>query len=360
MKNKTIVINGEAWCRNLTGIERFTIEVVTYLDKMVKKDSMELVLPANAKNVPELQNIKIVKLNKEAHFFPRWTLIDFQKYALKKRAITFNFANTCPLFSPNITVLHDIYCQLYKNDFKSKKDKLIRLYSTFMYRWVAKHAIKVFTVSEYTKKTITDAYHVNPDKIEVVYDGVSQYNEIKADNSIFEKFPALKEKEFYFTLGSLSNRKNLKWIARHAEKYQNETFVISGKALVGSLVPQELKKLATLPNVIMAGYLQDAEVKALFTKAKAFIFPSYFEGFGIPPLEALSCGCPVIISNSSCLPEIYGNCAHYIDPDNSDINLDELLKEHVENADKLFEKYSFEKSAKRIYDSLKKIETIDI
>ena len=118
-------------------------------------------------------------------------------------------------------------------------------------------------------------------------------------------------------------------------------------------MPAELEKLRTLKNVAFLGYLSDAQVKALMTKCKAFIFPSYFEGFGLPPLEALYCGAPVVISNKTCLPEIYGNTAHYIDPDNTDVDLDKLLSEPVETPDKLLEKLTAQNTAKELYNVIK-------
>ena len=79
----------------------------------------------------------------------------------------------------------------------------------------------------------------------------------------------------------------------------------------------------------MLGYLSDEEVKAIYTKCKAFLLPTYFEGSGLPPLEALSCNAKVIVSNITSLPEIYEDCAYYIDPAKPDPNLAELLKKKV-------------------------------
>lgn len=84
-------------------------------------------------------------------------------------------------------------------------------------------------------------------------------------------------------------------------------------------------------------------------KCRAFIFPSYFEGFGIPPLEALAAGAKVIISDSSCLPEIYGNAAHYIDPENPNVDLNALLTEEVSSAAPILEKYTLKNTAARLY-----------
>lgn len=353
-KNEIIAINGESWCRNLTGIERLAIEVTKYLDSIVQPGTMELVVPANAKNVPELNNIKTVVLPVEVSQITVWTQIHFQKYALKNHRIPLNFANTCPLFVSGFSFIHDIYCKLAPQDFTSRRDKLIRFYSNFMYRRIAKKEKIVFTVSEYTKKTIADTYRINPDKINVVYSGVSGYNDIQTDESVFERLPLLKEKPFFFTLGSLSTRKNLKWIADHAELYPNEIFAVSGKPLP-SVVPPELEKLKSLPNIVMTGYLSDEEVKALLAKCRAFVFPSYFEGFGLPPLEALSCGAPVVVSNATCLPEIYGKCAHYIDPNEPNVDLEKLLAEPVEPPNALLEKYTLENTAKRMYEVIKSL-----
>ena len=353
--NKVVCINGESWVRNLTGIERLAIEATCFLDRMVPKGTVRLVVPKNAKNLPSLKNIEIVTLNAEAHFMPAWTQIHFQKYVLSHNGISLNFSNTCPFLCPGFEFIHDIYCALYPEDLKTRRDKLIYFYSTMMYKRIARKAKAIFTVSEYTKKTIVEKYGTPADKIHVVYSGVSGYKNIVADNTIFDKLPVLKDMDFYFTLGSLSVRKNLKWIVRHAELYPNELFAVSGKPLPTAVSP-ELKKLNSLPNIIMTGYLSDGEVKALLKKAKAFVLPTYFEGFGLPPLEALSAGCTIIVSNKTSLPEIYGKCAHYIDPDEPNVNLDVLLKEDVESPEKILEKYTLENTAKRMLEVMKRFD----
>jgi glycosyltransferase involved in cell wall biosynthesis len=97
------------------------------------------------------------------------------------------------------------------------------------------------------------------------------------------------------------------------------------------------------------GYLDDAKVKALMEKCRAFILPSYYEGFGLTPLEALSCGAEIIIANAASLPEIYGKTAHYIDPFDTNIDLEKLLQEPVESPDGILEKYSYDTAAKQVY-----------
>ena len=81
---------------------------------------------------------------------------------------------------------------------------------------------------------------------------------------------------------------------------------------------------------------------------RAFIHPAVYEGFGIPPIEALSCGAELIISNTTCLPEVYGKSAHYIDPYNYDVDLDELLKEPIASASEVLGRYSWVEEAKKL------------
>lgn len=352
---KIVAINGESWAKNLTGIERVAQDTVTYLDKICSPGEFELVVPKNILRPAEFKNIKVVQLDAEAHFFPKWTQIHFQKYVIKNRRLSFDFSNTCPYFAPGIEYLHDIYAKLYPDDFKqTRRDRLIHLYSVLMYKRIARHAKKIIAVSEYTKKTIVQTYKTPEERIEVVYDGLGTYRNIQKDDSIFERLPQLQEKKYYFTLGSLSTRKNLKWIAAHAELFPNEVFAVSGKP-IPSVVAPELKKLNSLKNVIMTGYLNDGEVKSLLSRCKAFVLPSYFEGFGLPPLEALSCGAKIIISNRTSLPEIYKNCAYYIDPDNPDVNLDKLLDQPVEDPSALLERFTLENTAKRLYEIVKDV-----
>ncbi len=347
MKEKILSINGEFFCKNLTGIERVAIDALAELDKLLPPGRAELVLPANAQNVPQYANIKCVRLPVKAAFFPKWTQIHYQKYVLWNRRVSLDFSNTCPFFSPGIEFLHDIYARLYSTDFKSRRDKLIRLYSKIMYWRIAKKAKRIVAVSEFTKKTIVDAYKIKPERIAVIYDGLGSYKNIPADYSVFDRLPQLKDREFYFTLGSLSTRKNLKWISANAAAFPKAFFAVSGKALP-SVVPPELEEMKKLSNVLMTGYLSDGEVKALLSKAKAFVFPTYFEGFGLPPLEALSCGAPIVISNRTSLPEIYGKTARYIDPDNPNVDLEALLKEKVEPPENLLKDLTAENSAKKL------------
>ncbi|MCR5124892.1 MAG: glycosyltransferase family 4 protein [Treponema sp.] len=349
-----ILINGNFLCRNLTGIERFAWETCRRLDELVKsEDDIAIYVPKNAKVMPEFRNIRIIKAEEEIKSFPKWDLMIFRWACKKFLATGLNFSNTAPLGKMcGFAFIHDIYAHDFPEDFKSKKEKLIRLYSKINYRNICKNAKKILTVSEFSKKQIQKAYGVKDERIEVIPNGWEHFRKVAEDNEIFNRFPELEEGKFYFTLGSLQKRKNLKWIAKYASAHKNERFAISGKVISG-LESEEISELKNLNNVTLLGYVSDEEVKALMKKCKAFVFPSYYEGFGIPPLEALSAGAKIIVASAASLPEIYGDAAAYIQPDDTNCELEEKLAEtKAENAEKVLGKFTYENAAKKLYGIL--------
>ena len=348
-----IIINGDFLCRNLTGIERFAFETCKHLDNLIEKNQIGIYIPKNAKTIPDYNNIKVIISKKECKVFPLWEHLEFGKFVKKNKYTPLDFSNVTPLGTKGIVFIHDIYAKLYSKDFSRFRDKLINIYMCVMYKYAAKNAKLLLTVSEFSKNQICSTYKVSPNKIYVIPNGWDHFKEIQPDDSIIKNNPKLQN-DFYFTLGSLSLRKNLKWVAEYAQNNPNENFAFSGKMLSG-LVPQELDILKSLDNVILLGYVSDEQVKALMQKCKAFVFPSYYEGFGIPPLEALSCGTKIIVSNVACLPDIYGDTAYYIDADDTNVNLNELISKKIESPNNILEKYQYKNSAAILYNLLKKL-----
>ncbi|MBC6719980.1 glycosyltransferase family 1 protein [Treponema sp. Marseille-Q4130] len=348
-----LLINGNFLCRNLTGIERFAWEICARFDALLaSSDDVSIFVPVNAKRVPEYAHIKIIKSDTALKSFPLWDTVVFAKACRTHGAIALDFSNTAPLGKTcGVAFIHDIYAKDFPNDFTSFRDKLVAAYCRFHYRNICKNARLVCTVSHFSKERIASVYGVPESRIAVIENGWEHFNEVQSDAGVFVRFPKLKNNNYYFTLGSLSKRKNLAWIASHAARYANELFAVSGKA-ISALVPRELESLKKLSNVVLLGYVSDGEVKALMEACKAFIFPSYYEGFGIPPLEALSCGTRVICANSASLPEIYRNCVHYIDPKNSAVDLPSLLAQPVTAPDEILAAYTYENAAKKLYAAL--------
>jgi glycosyltransferase involved in cell wall biosynthesis len=344
-----ILINGDFLCRRLTGIERYAHEITHRIDKLCSKNEIAIVIPSFVESIPAYTNLEVIRLEKKSKSNIRWQMLTLQGFLLRKKKYTIlEFGNTCLPLAPGIVFLHDIYCEFYPEDFISKRDKFTRLYSRIQYRFIAYLAKKIVTVSEYSRNEISTTFNINPEKISVVYSSADHMNSIKSDTSIFDDFPILAKKPFYFSLGSLSRRKNIRWILEYAQKHPESIFAISGTSL--STVKVNELDTGIPKNIILLGYLDDEKVKALMMACKAFILPSYYEGFGLTPLEALACGAGIIVAKAASLPEIYGNTAHYIDPYNTDIDLDTLLLESVENPDKILAKYSYDKAARMVYD----------
>ena len=348
---KKVIINGYFLCRRLTGIERYAVEITKRLDQLSQHGEIAIIIPKNAVNIPEYKNICVIRHRKKIQHI-LWQMFTLQWFLVTHREYTIlEFGNTALPFAPGIVFLHDIYCEFFPEDFTSSKDKLIRAYNRWQYRLISKKAKKIVTVSCFTKNQIAENFGVNAGKISVIYSSWEHFRSISADYSVFNAHPALKKSEYYFSLGSLSKRKNIKWIIEYARKNPDAIFAISGLSLP-TVKADELDD-STPRNIILLGYLDDSKVKALMERCKAFILPSYYEGFGLTPLEALSCGAQVIVAKAASLPEIYGNTAHYIDPCNTGVNLDELLREPVEKPDGILVKYSYDTAAEQVYDLIK-------
>ncbi|MCL2185387.1 MAG: glycosyltransferase family 4 protein [Treponema sp.] len=348
-KKAKILINGDFLCRRLTGIERYASEITIRLDKLISPGEAAIIIPSFLKNIPEYKNLEILRIKKISKSNLLYQFVTLQFFLLFHRQYTImDFGNTCLPLAPGIVFLHDIYCEFFPKDFITARDKFIRLYSRIQYRLTIFFARKIITVSEYSKNEISRIFKIDPLKIDVIYNSADHMRSINADFSVFDDFPVLNEKPFFFSLGSLSRRKNIKWIIEYAEKNPERIFAVSGVSL-SVLKPDELE--GELPgNIIFAGYLNDSKIKALMIKCRAFIMPSYYEGFGLTPLEALSCGAKIIVSKAASLPEIYGNTACYIDPFDTNTDLDELLKQPVDSPDEILKKYSYDTAVQEVYN----------
>jgi glycosyltransferase involved in cell wall biosynthesis len=354
---KKILINGYFLCRKLTGVERYAFEITNRLDKLSSPGEIAIIVPSNFDNIPSYKNLRVIRYKK---IIPHilWQLLTLQFFLISHREyLILDFGNTCLPLAPGIVFLHDIYCEFFPEDFTSFRDKIVRLYNKWQYRLISRRAKKIVTVSYFSRDQIANTYHINPDRISVIYSSWNHFRTVKADYSVFDDFPALSN-QFYFSLGSLSKRKNMNWIINYALRNPDSLFAISGTTLPTALDTSLVDK-EKLRNIILLGYLNDAQVKALMERCKAFILPSYYEGFGLTPLEALACGAPIIISNAASLPEIFGNTAHYIDPFDTDVDLDEILKQPVDSPDEILEKYSYDTSARQVYDLIKEYQPAD-
>lgn len=246
-----------------------------------------------------------------------WTLgrLSWEMLFGKKPDALFVPAHTLPLVNPQnaVVTVHDIGFERFPEAY-SWADKL---YHRISIRIIKRAARKIITVSEFSKKELQEVYNIPASKIAVVYNG---FEPIRDKN--LELSDELKQKingPYLFFIGRLEEKKN---VARIVEAFAqlprtDLKLVLAGKPGFGF---ERIEKIIAENNlqeqVIILGWTDQAQIPALFANAKIFVFPSLYEGFGIPVLEAMDVQCPVLTSSTSSLPEVAGNSAHLVNPEN--------------------------------------------
>jgi glycosyltransferase involved in cell wall biosynthesis len=236
---------------------------------------------------------------------------------------------------------------------------------------LTKDAIKnsniILTVSENTKKDILHCFDVNPDKIQVTYQPIIDNSHLVENHTreINLKKYNLKNKKYILFVGTIEPKKNLgRLINAYSCLDTDMQLVIVGKK--GWLWEDDISQLEALfgnglnEKIKLLEYVSKKDLIYLYYGAFCLVFPSLYEGFGLPPLEAMSLGCPVITSNVSSLPEVCGDAAIYVDPYNSDeirqaieklINNPEMQIKLVEAGKKRVELFSMENYTKKLYNA---------
>jgi len=299
----TIYINGKYFTQRLTGVQRYAFEITKAL----------LLLDANVKVIiPSFLDIK--KIDLPSHIilplngFKNTTLWEQVSLALflrdKNDYILLNLCNMGSPFNKNqIVCIHDV---LYKVNPKWFS-RAFSAYYQFMIPKLARVAKKIVTVSEFSKKEIAEKLHVKKDRITVVYNAPSTqfvYN-------CFEDIEQRKENFFLF-VGSMHPRKNIHLIV---EMFSLPAFKQEKLIVVGGKTKEFADVHFDVPaNVQILDTCDDDQLADLYFKAKALLNPSIYEGFGLPIVEAMASGCPLIVSDIEVFREIAGNGAVYFNP----------------------------------------------
>ena len=344
-----IIINGQFTARRVTGQERFAYEIISELDKICNKDQYVLVVPKNAFYIPQLNNIPIIRYGKAKGSL--WEQTYFAWYMIAhSKSISLNLLTIMPIFKPGIICIHDMSYRTHPEYCKTFYMKVSRYWHLFQEELACRFSPLLFTVSEYSKQQMMKHLKLPSCKIVVLGNGWEHFKSVVSDESLAIRKPSLFEKPFFFSLGSLAPNKNIQWILKVAKKHPQYNFLIGGNANLRACGTDYREE--GFKNVKFLGYISDGEVKYLMSRCKAFIFPSFFEGFGIPPLEAMSVGAKCIIAKSSCLPEIFGEAAYWIDPYDTNVDLDELLAQEVVSSKLVLEKYTFGRFASIMHKTL--------
>jgi len=326
-----IYVNGRFLTQTLTGSQRFAYEMLNSLVRNFADGVTVLLPPAPIKESYDVKGFFIKVIGKRTATL--WEQIDLPFFLKKNgKPLLINLVNTAPLFYTNQVVsIMDMTTFINPGWFS----KSFSLYYKILIPIIAKKSIKVLTISECSKNDIVKFTRINPGKIEILYCSVSDdflkavFNEVE-NRVVLNKFN-ITPNNYLLAVSSLDPRKNFERLIRSFKNINTDIPLV----IVGSqgkvFANKNLKRLfIDAQNVILTGYLTDHEVANLYFSAKCFIYPSLYEGFGMPPLEAMACNCPTIVSNIASLPEVCGNASIYVDPYDTN-SISDAIRQIIEN-----------------------------
>lgn len=316
------------------GMDRVVLELILNLQQIDKENEYVIFVKPDQDNAIILPttNFKIVEI--PGGPYPFW-----EQFKLPKLAKAYNCdllhctSNTAPILNktPLITTLHDIiymegsWFQLLTSK-ASLYQKFGNLYRRFIVRQVVKNSKKIITVSNFENENITRFFKLKDKKTQTVYNGVNENFNINMDAALLNKVKTnYKLPENYFLhIANKDPRKNTKGVVMAFNEFLKQNTVGYKLVILGykeadlKILLDEIGTPEIREQIILTGYVSDEDLPAVYFLSQLFLFPSLREGFGIPIIEAMACGVPVITSNTSSMPEVAGVAAHLIDPNKYD------------------------------------------
>jgi glycosyltransferase involved in cell wall biosynthesis len=285
-----------------------------------------------------------------------WEQLELPFYAWS--GILFTPTGSAPLIHPrNILTIHDAIVFAAPAGFSRAYLAWYRMLSLVLCRTAA----HILTVSEFSKQELVRWCKASPRNISVVYPGALHMLSIEPDNSILERF-SLKPFSYALAVGSSSPNKNFISLIAALDYLEGSGINVVLVGQTGSMVGRHGSKQKPLltARVNNIGYVTDGELRALYESAGCFAFPSLYEGFGLPPLEAMSLGCPTVVSNAASLPEVCGSVALLCNPYEPKDIAEKIkaavrLRENPANADVFTEfasQYTYKQCAQKVWDIL--------
>ncbi len=266
--------------------------------------------------------------------------------------------------TPSLSVIHDI------NFFHRPSDLpcITREYYRRQFPKFARKAIRIATVSEYSKQDIVQSYGIDRHKIDVVYNGVNPiFRPVSKEEQEKTKSRLTGGEDFFLFVGMIHPRKNIENLLLAFDQFKKVTdsgmkLIIIGEPLFRNrMLQQTYKKLEYRDEVKFTGRQSPEQLHLILGSAFALTFVSFFEGFGIPILEAMQCDVPVITSNTTSMPEVSGEAALLVDPHSVEsiqegllkITADQTLRDDLINKGrKQREKFSWENTAEKLWESM--------
>lgn len=340
-----VTINGAYLSMRMQGIVRYARELVCALDDVLDEtDDVEIVVDKAAEGLCGLKHIRVRQIGILRG--KAWEQIDLAAYmACHTDRLLLNLCNVAPLLArPGVTAIHDVMYRTCPDSYTTLRSQVARLWHCALYEVLTWRERALLTVSNFSKDEICRFYPHAKGKVQVVPNAWQHVRTYTEAMDWQERYPFLKSGEFFFSLATRARHKNGIWVREVARRNPQFVFAVAG----GSYDAEERDVPS---NVYPLGFVSDDDACALIRACRAFLYPSLYEGFGLPPLEALALGARVISSNATSLPEVLGDAVHYIDPGNYDVDLDAILREKVGPADDALARYDWTASA-RILDEV--------
>lgn len=267
-----------------------------------------------------LPNVKLVKMPHSNPLKRLSYVLPSMQRKYKLDLLHTQYISPFPSYCKTIITLHDVLFESHPEYFS----KLFTLRSKILMRLSAGRSAHVFTVSEYSKKEIIDRYGVTQENISVILNGVDQSKFYAGDDA---RDPVISRglipREYILTVGRLEPRKNHELLIRaYAKLNTKQPLVLVGQKHFGyQHIDKLIEELGLRKRVLIFEDINDDELPSFYRHANAFVYPTWAEGFGMPIIEAMASGIPVIASNTTSIPEVVGDAGILIDP----ANLDELV-----------------------------------
>ncbi|NIE65512.1 glycosyltransferase family 1 protein [Burkholderia sp. Ax-1719] len=332
-----LLINGRFLGRRATGVDRFAFETIRALDQLIAAGEplvdglhAEIVVPETlAGIVNPFAHVGLRASGKGPGL--RWEQLALPKAA--RGRLLLNLCNSGPLlYRRQVTVLHDAAPARVPDSYSRSFVAWYRL----MAPRIGRVSQRVITVSEFSRRELSEAYRIPAAKIGVVSESGEHMLRVQQDEGALAS--TLNGRPFVLAVGSLNRHKNFRLVAEAARLIRDASFDIVVVGGGDTRVYGDGQK--ALPAFVKhLGYVSDGELAALYRRAACFVYPSRYEGFGLPPVEALALGCPVIASTLPAVREACSDAALYTSPDDpaelarlleritSDASLRERLRE---------------------------------
>ncbi|MBI2716549.1 MAG: glycosyltransferase family 4 protein [Rhizobiales bacterium] len=301
-----IAINGRFLTQRASGVQRFAAETIKAIDALLDSDAyrtlkgrIEILAPPKARDFP-LKNIPL----RRAGFFSGYLWEQFEYPLHAGGQLLLNLCMLGPLIARHqIVVVHDATVRALPDNFSPR----FRAAYGFLIPRLCRRADLVVTVSEFSRLEIGKWYGAEVDTMPVCYEGGDHITAVVPDLTVLDRLD-LRGRKFFLGVGVDSSNKN---IAKVVEAFQAAKLDNTMLVLTGARDPRVFGHFGEVNSdgVRMIGYVSDQELRALYEHALALVFPSLYEGFGLPPVEAMTCGCPVVISEQPALLEVCGDAA---------------------------------------------------